>query len=71
LLRKVAANQLELEYLRAPEEDSDEPSSPDIRTNRSGTMLWTTGQDFHYTAEWFLRGASNKRKRSRSGESSA
>ena len=65
LLRKLAANQLELEYLQAPEEDSDEPSSPHIRTNRTGTMLWTTGQDFHYTAAWFLGGAGNKRKGSR------
>jgi len=26
-----------------------------VRTNRSGTMLWTTGRAFHYTAEWYLR----------------
>ena len=27
-----------------------------VRTNRSGSMLWTTGTAFHYTAEWYLRG---------------
>jgi hypothetical protein len=63
LLRKPDANQLELEYLRASEEDSDGPENPEIRSNSSGTMLWTTGQHFHYTAEWFLSGANRKRGR--------
>jgi hypothetical protein len=63
LLRKLAANQLELEYLRASEEDIDGPESPEIRSNRAGTTLWTTGQHFHYTAEWFLSGANRKRRR--------
>ena len=65
LLRKLAANQLDLEYLQASGEDADAPESPEIRSNSAGTMLWTTGQDFHYTAEWFVGDASNKRKRSR------
>lgn len=63
LLRKLAADQLDLEYLRA---SADTPQSPVIRSNRSGTMLWTTGKDFHYTAEWFpAGGAGNKRERGR------
>ena len=61
LLRKLAANQWDLEYLRASEADT--PQSVEIRANRSGTMLWTTGKDFHYIAEWFPGGGSNKRKR--------
>jgi hypothetical protein len=66
LLRKIAANQLDLEYLQASGKNTDGPERPEIRSNSSGTMLWTTGQHFHYTAEWFLCGASSKRKRSRS-----
>ena len=61
LLRKLAANQLDLEYL--PASQADTPESPEIRSSRSGTMLWTTGRDFHYTAEWFLGGGGDKRKR--------
>jgi hypothetical protein len=63
LLQKLAANQLELEYLRASGDDPDRPQTPDIRSNRSGTMLWTTGKDFHYTAEWFGGDNSDRRKR--------
>jgi hypothetical protein len=65
LLRKLAANQLELECLQASGKNTDGPESPEIRSNRTGTTLWTTGQHFHYTAEWFLGSASNNRKRRR------
>ena len=58
-LRVLAANQLDLEYLRASEADT--PENPEIRSNRDGTRLWTTGKDFHYTAELFAGGASLKR----------
>jgi hypothetical protein len=63
LLERLAAKQFDHEYLRASE--SDTPKSPEIRSNRSGTMLWTTGTDFHYTAEWFSGGNRHKRKRDR------
>jgi len=63
LLRRLAANHFDLEYLRASEADT--PDSPEIRSNRTGTMLWTTGRDFHYTAEWFSGVDSRKRKRDR------
>ena len=62
-LERLAAKQFDHEYLRAPETDT--PRSPEIRSNRTGTMLWTTGSDFHYTAEWLSDGDSNKRKRHR------
>jgi hypothetical protein len=65
LLQKLAANQLDLEYLRASDDDPDGPRTPDVRSNRNGTMLWTTGKDFHYTAEWFGGGSFHKRKRDR------
>jgi hypothetical protein len=60
-LRVLAANQLDLEYLSASEADT--PENPEIRSNRDGTKLWTTGKDFHYTAEWFLDDGSHKRTR--------
>ena len=63
LLRDLAARQFEHEYLRASEADT--PESPEVRSNRAGTMLWTTGIDFHYTADWFSDGDSNKQKRHR------
>ena len=63
LLRSLAARQLDHEYLRASEADA--PESPEVRSNRAGTMLWTTGTDFHYTADWFSDGDSNKGKRHR------
>jgi hypothetical protein len=50
LLQKLAAKQLDLEYLRAS--TADKPETPEIRSNRNGTMFWTIGKDFHYTAEW-------------------
>ena len=46
----LAAKQFDMEYLRASEADS--PENPKIRSNRDGTRIWTTGKDFHYTAEW-------------------
>lgn len=52
LLRRLATNHFDLEYLRASEADT--PDSPEIHSNRTGTMLWTTGRDFHYTADDFL-----------------
>jgi hypothetical protein len=58
-LRILAANQLDLGHLRASEADT--PENPEIRSNREGTKLRTTGKDFHYTAEWFLDDASLKR----------
>jgi hypothetical protein len=58
-LRVLAANQLDLEYLRASEADT--PENPEIRSNRDGTTLWTTGKDFHYTAEWNSGGDDGKR----------
>jgi hypothetical protein len=51
-MRVLAANHLDLEYLSASEAET--PDNPEIRSNRDGTRLWTTGKDFHYTAEWFL-----------------
>ena len=60
-LRVLAANQFDLEYLRASEADT--PENPEIRSNRDSTKFWTTGKDFHYTAEWSVGGDSNKRKR--------
>lgn len=63
LLERLAAKQFDHEYLRASEADT--PENPEVRSNRSGTMIWTTGTDFHYTAEWFSDGDSNKRKRHR------
>jgi hypothetical protein len=62
-LCRLAADQLDLECLRTSEDDT--PESPEIRSNRSGTMLWTTGRDFHYTAELFSDGGGGKRKRAR------
>ena len=61
LLRNLAARQLDLEYLRAS--DTDKPEDPTIRSNRDGTMFWTTGRDFHYTAEWSSRGDRDNPKR--------
>ena len=63
ILKRLAAKQLDLEYLRASQADT--PDNPEVRSNRNGTMLWTAGKDFHYTAEWFGDGGSNKRKRDR------
>jgi hypothetical protein len=60
-LRVLAAKQLDLDYLLASEVDS--PKTPELRSNRDGTMLWTTGKDFHYTAEWFVGDASHKQNR--------
>ena len=57
-LRRLVTKQSNLEYLPS---ESDTPENVEIRSNRSGTMHWTTGRDFHYTAEWFL----DKRKRPR------
>lgn len=57
-LRRLATKQSDLEYLPS---ESDTPENVEIRSNRNGTMLWTTGRDFHYTAEWVL----DKRKRDR------
>ena len=50
-LRRLASKQSDLEYLPSK---ADAPENVEIRSNRNGTMLWTTGRDFHYTAEWFL-----------------
>ena len=61
-LRNLASN-FDLEYLRASEADT--PESPDVRSNRSGTLLWTTGSDVHYTAEWFSDDDGHRRKRQR------
>ena len=63
LLRNLAARQFDHEYLRASEADT--PQSPEVHSNRAGTMVWTTGKDFHYTADWFSDGDSGKRKRHR------
>ena len=60
LLQKLAAKQLDLEYLQASTADSSE--TPEIRSNRSGTMFWTIGKEFHYTAEWFSKGHRGKGK---------
>ena len=60
-LRVLAANQMDLEYLRAS--DADEPENPEIHSTRDGTTLWTTGKEFHYTAEWFLDHDPLKRSR--------
>jgi len=62
-LRSLATRQLDHEYLRASEADT--PESPDVRSNRSGTLLWTTGSDVHYTAEWFSDDDGHRRKRQR------
>ena len=58
-LRVLVANQLDLEYLRSSKADA--PKNPEIRSNRGGTMFWTTGRDFHYTAEWVLDDDTLKR----------
>lgn len=58
-LQRLAAKQLELDYLRASEADT--PESPEIRTNRHGAKLWTIGKDFHYTVEWFASGTPTSR----------
>jgi hypothetical protein len=50
-LRRLATKQSDLEYLPS---ETDAPETVEIRSNRNGTMFWTTGRDFHYTAEWFL-----------------
>lgn len=63
ILQRLAAKQLDLEYLRASQAKT--PESPEVRSNRNGTMLWTAGKDFHYTAEWFASGGSNERKHDR------
>jgi hypothetical protein len=63
LLRSLAAKQLDHKYLRASE--TDPPECPEIRSNRNGTRVWTTGRDFHYTAEWFSGDDNHKRKRDR------
>jgi hypothetical protein len=57
-LRRLATKQSDLEYLPS---ESDTPENVEIRSNRNGTMLWTTGRDFHYTGEWVL----DERKRDR------
>jgi hypothetical protein len=57
-LRRLATKQSDLEYLPS---ESDTPENVEIRSNRNGTMLWTTGRDFHYTAEWVV----DERKRDR------
>jgi len=62
-LRNLASKHFDLEYLRASEADTSE--SPEVRSNRGGTMLWTTGTDFYYTADWFSDVDSNRRKRHR------
>jgi hypothetical protein len=62
-LRSLASRHLDHDYLRASEADT--PQSPEVHSNRSGTMLWTTGTDFHYTAEWSSDGDSNRRSRHR------
>jgi hypothetical protein len=62
-LRGLASKQLELEYLRASAGDTLE--DPEIRSNRTGTKLWTTGREFHYTAEWFSGGDKRGGKRGR------
>jgi hypothetical protein len=62
-LRSLASKHYDLEYLRASEADT--PERPEVHSNRAGTMLWTTGTDFHYTADWFSDDGSNKRKRHR------
>jgi hypothetical protein len=59
LLQKLAAKQLDLD-LRAS--TGDNPETPEIRSNRSGTMFWTIGKDFHYIAQWFSNGHRGKRK---------
>jgi hypothetical protein len=62
-LRSLASKHLDLEYLRASEVDT--PENPEIRSNRTGTKLWTTGRDFHYTAEWFSGDDKRGGKRNR------
>jgi hypothetical protein len=63
ILQRLAAKQMDLEYLRASEADT--PQNPEVHSNRNGTMLWTIGKDFRYTADWFADGDSNKRKHRR------
>lgn len=60
VLRSLAANQFDPEYLHASE--GVMPPIPEIRSNREGTMLWTTGKDLHYTAEWISEDANLKRR---------
>ena len=48
VLRSLAVDQFDPEYPRAS--DGIMPPVPEIRVNRDGTMLWTTGKALHYTA---------------------
>ena len=59
-LSALVSEQLDREYLRAYKADT--PHQPVIRTNRNGTKLWTTGKDFHYTAQWFRDDAKPTRE---------
>jgi hypothetical protein len=60
LLQKLAAKQLDLEYLRAS--TADKPETPEVRSDRSARMFWTIGKDFHYTAEWSSKTGRGKPK---------
>jgi hypothetical protein len=63
MLRDLAARQFDHEYLRAS--GADAPETPVVRSNRAGTMLWTTGKKFHYTADWISDDDGSRRKRHR------
>jgi hypothetical protein len=57
MLEQLASKRFELDdSQRASEVDSPNLRIEDtgVRSNRAGTILWTTGKDFHYTAEWLL-----------------
>jgi hypothetical protein len=59
VLRSLAVNQFQPERPVLPE--GQMPPLPQVRSNRDGTMLWTTGE-IHYTAEWFAKDDSLKRR---------
>lgn len=58
LLERLAIQQLDLDASESSEQASGaEQETFKVRTNRTGSMFWTTGKGFHYTAEWYVRGS--------------
>jgi hypothetical protein len=60
LLEKLAAKQMTDEMQHPAVGDTSIKEPPEIRSNRKGTLIWTTGKDFHYTAEW-VKGTVRRR----------
>ena len=56
-LEQLAIQHVDLDTSEAAEHaTSFDEDAVKVRSNRSGSMLWTTGREFHYTAELYLRG---------------